>query len=64
MNSAGVVLRHEHVTELDIREGFFSREKRRENEGKGKGCARCGLALSNYRVMMTGADVAARESQR
>lgn len=58
MANAGVVLKHVHVTELDIREGFFSAEKKRENEGKGRVCARCGLALSNYRIMMTGADVA------
>lgn len=64
MAKAGVVLKHEHVTGLDIREGFFSPEKKRENEQKGRQCQRCSLVLSNHRVDVTGAAIAASESHR
>jgi len=52
---------HEHITDLDVYEGFFSPEARGRNEEKGRQCALCGLVLSNQRIRTTGADVAARE---
>lgn len=63
MATAGLILQHEHVTEFGIREGYFSPEKKRENEEKGRRCQRCSLALSNHRIKVTGADIIAQESR-